>query len=506
MGFNFTFAQKCDFPHTFHAYHTKESMIQNDIFTRENMQHTVVSESGLFAVHYDLSGFNAVSTVDNNNNNIPDYVDSTLYYIDLAYSSEVEMLGFEFDEYDANAGGTEMYDIYIKELANSPYYGGARPEGAVINPENEIVNTSFVVIDNDFSSEDNKYNTTGIDGLKITLFHEFFHSIQFQITRSDFRVMGEMTATFMEYRFFPEIKDYIDWASEWFESPSTMSISNSINPSDGYGMSVFFHYIYDTFGDGVVLDMWKGMGRNENDTESLDRALSARGKSLAESFCEFTEWMFRTGDNAVDGYGFRFAPDLPNLTLSNSIKYNGFEENISEQLIPFTFSPNRVIKDKDNGNPDTLIAMIVNTDYDNAIRNRTVLANGELSVANKDVLSNNFNEIDLSYRASADPLFCYNFVELVGKEFVEAFPNPFRKNSDSEMYLPVPEGAEDIINFDIYTVDMKLVSSGSNSVIDFENKNVIRVDDIDMNLLSAGVYIYKTESDGNVKLGKFVVQ
>ena len=481
-------------------------MIQNDIFTREDMQFTAVSESGVFAVHYDLSGFNAVSSIDNNNNNIPDYVDSTLYYIDLAYYSEVEMLGFEFDEYDANAGGTEMYDIYIKELSNSPYYGGARPEGAVLNPDNEIVNTSFIVIDNNFSSEDNKYLTTGIDGLKITLFHEFFHSIQFQITRSDFRVMGEMTATFMEYRFFPHIKDYIDWASEWFESPTTMSLSNSINPSDGYGMSIFFQYVYETFGDGILLDMWTRMGRNENDTEALNNALSARGRSLVESFCDFTEWMYRTGDNAIDGYGFKFASDLPDLTLSNSLEFNGFEENFNEPLIPFTFSPNRVIKDKENGNADTLLAMIVNTDYDNAIRNRTQLANGILSIANKDVLSNNFDEIDLSYEIDMNPIFCYNFIESLGKEFVEAFPNPFNKNSDGEIYLPVPEGAEDIINFDIYTVNLKLISTGSSSVIDFENKNVIRVDNTDMGLLSSGVYIYKTESNGNVKLGKFVVQ
>ncbi len=506
MGYSFTLAQKCDFPHTFQAYHSKESMVQNDIFVREDMQFTVVSESEKFAVHYDISGFNAVSPIDNNNNNIPDYIDSTLYYIDLAYYSEVELLGFEFEDYDANAGGTQMYDVYIKELSNSPYYGGARPEGAVITPENKVVNTSFIVIDNNFSNEDNKYNTTGIDGLKITLFHEFFHSIQFQITTADFRVMGEMTATYMEYRFFPEIKDYIDWAAEWFDSPSTMSMSNSINPSDGYGMSIFFHYVYETFGDGILLDTWLGIGRNENDTESLDRALTAKGKSLNDSFCDFTEWMFRTGDNAIEGYGFRFAEDLPNINLARTISFNGFEESINEELIPFTFCPNLIIADKDNGDSDTLVAMIINTDIENGIRNRTVLANGELQVADKNIYSDNFENINLSYKTGSDTLFCYNFIELIGREFVEAFPNPYFKDSDKEMYLPIPAGKTGITNYEIYTVNMRLVANGFGNPFNFENKYVIKLDNFDMTQLSSGVYIYKTESEGNIKLGKFVVQ
>lgn len=508
MGYGLSNAQKCDFHITLDSYHSKEYQLQNGIFEREDMQFTEISKSGKFAVHYDITGFNAVSPIDNNNNNIPDYVDSTLYYIDMAYYAEVDTLGFEFDDYDKNAGGTAMYDIYIKELTNSPYYGGAKPEGSVITPENKIVYTSFIVIDNNFSAEDNKYNTTGIDGLKITLFHEFFHAIQFQITQSNYRVMGEMTATFMEYRFFPDIKDYIDWASVWFKSPTTISLSNSNDPSEGYGMSIFFQYTYETFGDGIMLDLWNGIGNNENDTESLNNVLTKLGQPLSESFCEFTEWMYRTGDNAIDGFGFKYAADLPNLELTTVSYFDGFEQNINEQLIPFTFSPQKLIVDKDNGDADTLVSFIVNTDLANGINNRYAIANGELTIAGKGVFINDLNNLDLSFKTGADTLFCYNFVESVGREYADAFPNPYRRSTHDELYLPVETNTDinDEVHFEIYSTNMQLQVEYSELPRIINNKLVVRVRDYVVQRLSPGVYIYKTDSGGKVKLGKFVVQ
>ncbi|MER3329175.1 MAG: hypothetical protein RIF34_06300, partial [Candidatus Kapaibacterium sp.] len=199
----------------------KQNNVMSNEISREEMQFILITEDKHFAIHYNLTGFNAVDNKDLNANGIPDYIDSVAYYAELAYQKEVVELGFPFSELDSMSSGTPMYDIFIKELKNTPYYGAMQPESSSF-PNNSNFRTSFMVLENDYL-EVPKFRTTGIDGLKITIFHEFHHAIQYYMTDNNSRVLAEMTSTFMEYRFFPEILDYMQWVKNWFESPMDMS-------------------------------------------------------------------------------------------------------------------------------------------------------------------------------------------------------------------------------------------------------------------------------------------
>jgi len=52
------------------------------------------SERGHFRVHYDTSGEDAPVLIDNDNNGIPDYVDSTMVYLEYAWDPVINKLGY----------------------------------------------------------------------------------------------------------------------------------------------------------------------------------------------------------------------------------------------------------------------------------------------------------------------------------------------------------------------------------------------------------------------------
>src|SRR5512135_1215455 len=56
---------------------------------RPVLQKSLQSQSGKFLIHYDTTGFNAVSPIDENNNSISDYIDSVAYYLDYVFRKEV---------------------------------------------------------------------------------------------------------------------------------------------------------------------------------------------------------------------------------------------------------------------------------------------------------------------------------------------------------------------------------------------------------------------------------
>jgi hypothetical protein len=102
--------------------------------SRQTRQRNSVSPQGHFRVHYDRDGANAVDPVDGNANGIPDYIDSTLYYLDMAWQVEIVEMGYK-PPTDKGIQSPEV-DVFVSEL-DSAYYGVAYPEF-----DNEISSSS----------------------------------------------------------------------------------------------------------------------------------------------------------------------------------------------------------------------------------------------------------------------------------------------------------------------------------------------------------------------------
>ena len=98
----------------FQSTYSTLSRPQNDAY--------IDSEEGHFRVHYDTSGSDAPDLTDSNGNGVPDYVDSTLVYLEYAYSAIIGM-AYDAPKSDVNRGGSAAIDIYLQDLSVMKYYG-----------------------------------------------------------------------------------------------------------------------------------------------------------------------------------------------------------------------------------------------------------------------------------------------------------------------------------------------------------------------------------------------
>ena len=505
-------AHKCYYPEALeNLKNGKQNSLMSNEISRENMQYTLITENKHFAIHYDLTGFNAVDNKDLNNNGIPDYIDSVAYYSELAYQKEVVELGFPFSEKDSMFSGTPMYDIFIKELKNTPYYGAMQPESSSF-PNNSNFRSSFMVLENDYL-EVPKFRTTGIDGLKITIFHEFHHAIQYYMTDNNSRVLAEMTSTFMEYRFFPEILDYLQWTEKWFQNPTETSLTNEDSPDAGYGMALFFQYTYSKYGDGIQLELWKELAKYRNPVDALNNTLISKSSNLKDDFCEFSKWMYYTGIYSNDNNYFPSAKQLPEITFTNDIIFDKDKLVITADLIPFTFSPTRILVQNNNKSTnDTIIVILTNTDIDNARNGQSLkkIATYTLLTIPSQV-SQPLEKLSLYYTDESDAVYCNTILEFEGEKgirYTDAYPNPYRLNINESLHLPAPEKSAvyDNINIEIYTPEMKVIYTGSKEVSVHNGQLVLNLQSSELSNFGDGIYLFKVFNDDDSKIGKFMVR
>ena len=192
-----------------------------------------VSPSGNFYIHYNLEGPDSPSQLDEDSNGIPDYVDEVGIASDFVENILVNTLNFLPIIHDDD----QKYDIYIKDMGQG-YYGVNYLD---IDSLGNNTGSTYIFIDNEY--EENEYYTTGIEAMKITVAHEYFHAIQ-RSYRTQFNsetlYLYEMSSTWIEDVIYPDIDDYIDsgWLFSFYNNPE-----QNISETDGYSIALYAHYL-----------------------------------------------------------------------------------------------------------------------------------------------------------------------------------------------------------------------------------------------------------------------
>ena len=219
-----------------------------------------------------MSGYNAPDLSDeygilsSSPNGIPDYIDEVALMADYVRDLYVNQMNFLPEEDDADG----IYDIYVKN--RSLYnYGVNIADMTIIDGEAAYPNASYIIIDNEY--EEGSFYTSGINTMKLTLAHEFFHAIQrsYNFFSSENLYFWEMTATFIEDIIVPEGNDYIFWVDSFFQNPN-MNISSS----DGYSIALFGHYLKDEVADGnidIIREIWENYSLSNNSFTSIEYIL-----------------------------------------------------------------------------------------------------------------------------------------------------------------------------------------------------------------------------------------
>ncbi|MBX3044929.1 MAG: hypothetical protein KIT33_09740 [Candidatus Kapabacteria bacterium] len=495
----------------------------------------VISPSGKFKIHFDTTGVHAPPMLDKNQNNIPDYVDSVCYYFDYVFDIYINELGFRSPYPDRGGRGSDHYDVYLYDIGNSDddtsvsdySYGGTYgitywANSDYISSTPFSTNYTYIIIDNDFAATDSirpkggktvqAFRYPGIPSMKVTVAHEFFHAIQFMYGASHpgLTVM-EMNAVAMEFVFFPEVKDYLQYVRGLFKNPSIYPFGID-DAFTGYGHSIFNKYLIEKFGIGIMRLMWEKVSEGNEVYTAIDLSLKDYGSSMRDAWCEFLEWAYHTGNRSIEGKYFSNAEELPEVEPFSNIFFSPPSNSTSGVMAPLEFRMLRFYFPASGDiTDDTLDIMMANLDINSATRQLSVSKNYFWRVADNEITnSNKLDRINYWIDSEIDPNFiCSNLIVKPGGRTVDisyAYPNPFRKNIDIYMLFPAPEKSElySKLLLVVYNSEMHQIYA-DNLQVTVNNQNKVLVWDKIPSEIASGVYIFGIHDGDNVTIGKFVV-
>ncbi len=306
---------------------------------RPSLAHEVVSPSGHFRVHYDTEGPDAVAPADADGNGLPDYVDLTMTLADSAWHVQVEVLGYQEPPRDGGEGGGDEIDIYLTDVGRSRRYGLTYPmSGGNSGP-------SYLEIDNDFENPvfgtadgvcRGYSGTRGLDALRVTLAHEFFHVVQFGYYQGyDGAWWQEASATWMEDVLHPGVNDYLQYVCIFLESPKrALDGGDPRVDLHAYGSSIFALFLDQRYGRETVRFTWEEHARRRAVTlDNFDRALrdfhgeagvSGPEAGLDRAFSDFAVWSWFVGGRHREGFfaegGLYPSREEPPLAVSAGVE------------------------------------------------------------------------------------------------------------------------------------------------------------------------------------------
>lgn len=485
------------------------------LFDRPVLPLSLVSPGKRFRIHYALEGPDATTDA---------FVQATAAAFDSAYHYQVEDLGFPAPPADNGLDGSEL-DVYIVNMPIS-YYAETIAEDEVVNTSRDDY-TSWIRIDNDFTG----YYTSGLDGMRVTVAHEFFHMIHigvrwaFPESQLGYNELFfyEISGVWMEDMMYDRINDYLAYLPNFFVRP-TFSFFYFGSSTYAYAQAIWNHYLTKRFGVQTVRDIWLEM-MNQDVLSAMESVLSKRNSSFKSALVEYYGWNTITGDLA-DPVTYYSDGDLyPRIVATDSLEiYSEIEKSSSNNLLAAKYFLFQVrvsgtylatvnFDDPNNGQFGYLIRFADGTISLNSSTQRTqplgFIPEGSeiyLIPVNLQMPKANFSSNNHKYNIRLE----LSDAKAISAKIENIFPNPFFPEQITfaepkikiEFYLnkTAPESKAYIFTENgllIRALDLGVTNQKDSFYWDGKNENG--------QLVASGVYIVQIVADEAVKPGKIAV-
>ena len=303
----------------FEVYFTKKGVAQTDTMA-------AVDSTDTFGFGYNGDWKVRISQ----KNGIPDYVDNVAWALDSVWSMEVERLGYiKPKPFKDSQHPSDRYKVVIINQGPT-FYGMTYVEGK--DQADSIGYQSYIEINNDWSSSewnDLGYNIHPENGARVTCAHEFFHAIQYAMSRQvvmdtyldDYPLSWlEGTSVLMEELAFDSINDYIQYSDDFFNNPK-MSFMDEVRDSRVYSNSLLTKFLHEFYQKDANSDFIKNMFFNNYAKLTSfrdDILLTCRDYSVdwADLINSFHTRSFFTGVRSVKGMFIADAPLLNEWTFT----------------------------------------------------------------------------------------------------------------------------------------------------------------------------------------------
>lgn len=465
------------------------------ILVRPQLQSSVVTSNGFFRVHFDLTGTNSLGYD----------LDLLLHSLDSVYQYEIISLGYPIPPGDGAEGGDDRYDIYIMNLAG--IYGYTQFETKIADSRW----TSFTVIDNDFAGG---YYSTGINGARVTVAHEFHHAIQCgnyapQNSNSAYRnedvFFFELTSTAMEEFVFDDVNDYYAYMADYFNNSD-----RSFPINNGYNLAIWNIFLKEKFGiNGLELikNQWKLMPIHPA-MQAIAFGLDSAETSFQNELNDFGIWSYFTGIRFQPGF-FSEGMNYPLIQPTTTTQFTSPNQDFWYNAYP---SSNYFLQ-INLPNLEKLVVILTNSDVNSALNNPNQQFNFSYSLFNDSI--SGIRKISDNYSAyfTADSLDLWSVKEIYNnivtnfeKEELsltnyglsQNYPNPF--NPSTKISYTIPTRNYVLLKvFDLLGCEIVELVNEEKSAGKYElNWNAAN--------LPSGVYFYRLQVGDFVRTNKMVLK
>jgi hypothetical protein len=438
------------------------------------------SPAGRFMIHFDATASNPDSVTTQQ------FAEQAARLADSAYDFEIGVLGYTAPPMSSE----DHYDIL---LTPKPFgaYGATVPlaDGDLGRSPSGLGRTkSYVIADNRFT--DAIYATKGYDALRITIFHEFFHVIQFASYghASTNTYFQEMSSVWMEMVSSPGVLDWLTpgalGTGAYFK---TLDLSWYQSPTGGYGQGIYLKYLDTLYGRGIVRDIWSYLSETDpNPLTAVDAVLRQHGSNFCKAYLGFGVEAFQSGRR------FTTHTLLPNASAlpTDSLPVVQLDSTITN----FTALPSSLKFFVRGFGADTC-AIVLSRSTDRSI----VSGDVRMPIEGQSVL----NVSDAS--SICDTTFCLAPPALIAT----VSPNPVGPAYPGPVYFVANRGAAKpaSVLLDVFTITMVPLAHAEKSAEPYGATYRIAWDARDDagRDLPSGEYIYALTVDGKRSVGKFVI-
>jgi hypothetical protein len=287
----------------FDLFNAEQQAALRPLISRPKLPSSYVSSQGRFRIHFTTAGLNKVPKEDSDFSGIPDFIEEAARSLEFAYKILIDQLGYNPPPDDRGVDGPE-WDVYLTDIPGS--YGWTDTEYRISRAPD--IYTSYIRMDNDYAHTP----TRGLDGLRVTTAHEFFHMVQLGYNGRDEDDDGEFddvflmeaASTWVEDEVYDSINDYYHYLPAFFNQ--TNIPFNYTNGSREYGLGLFFHFLEKRFGgQEAIRRVWEYIVEYPA-IEAIDVTLEELGVSFNQELSVFYGWNVMTGSRADT---LRFYPE-----------------------------------------------------------------------------------------------------------------------------------------------------------------------------------------------------
>jgi len=478
-----------------------------EILTRVNKQRFFDSPGGYFRIHYDTSGTHAVYQPDvdlNPADGVPDFVNRTAEYFDLAWESICDSLGYDTPPYDGSqGGGQDLYDVYMHRYAGA--YGVTFTESSSSQrPGRNYDYTSYIYVDPTYSGFG--YNDRTLP-MKVTSAHEFFHAVQFAYNVNAGGWFMENCSTWMEDVIWDDINDNYAYI-RYFLNNVHLPI-HTANGSFEYGAFLWPTYIYQNWGHDFIRSVWETC-ITTNAMNALETNFEYGGSFIEEQYFEYSIWNFLT-TYRNDGNHYEEGSSYPTARIMRT--HSDYPiENQTSALDPTALGCNYILMNSNgydgdlhivfDGNDDDvwytqIIKATANNSHTYDVIPLDETNDGEYTVIDfgqylwvalvTDIVAGSTG--DYRYSAYLETTEIIGDADQLPSDFSLGgnYPNPFNGRTIITLNSP----AEDNVELSIFDVTGRKLTSGSFDVVPGVNNIPVDFGEISRGRLASGVYYYK---------------